>query len=166
MTSWPSTAEVERILRAIHETHSDQRLRATAVGVVSEKLNGHRMADLRQWNDSPAGREIAKLEEAAAAASGDPQAVVQQGAARLAQAAPPRRQLLEELLTETRAAEALTRITINTALAAQRGAASVLPQAPALSAAQVKAAIESQRPQKLKVFGALALAGFAKAYQT
>lgn len=162
----PSAAEVERIARVIKETHSDQRLRATTVRIVSGKLNGRLIADLQHWYDSPVGREITKLEEASTAEGGDPREVVRQGSELLGQTSQRRRQLLEELLAETRAAEALTQITINTSIAAQRGVASVLPDAPAVSAADLRAAIEAQRPQMLNAFSILALAGFAKAYES
>lgn len=161
----PSTAEVERIARAVKETHADHRLRATVVRVVTENLKWQLVADLQQWYDSPVGRQITKLEEAASTEGGDPKEVMRQGAEVLGQTSPQRRKLLEELLVEMRAAEALTQITINTTMAAQRGAASVLPDSPAMSAAEVKAALEAQRPQLLKVFSALVLAGFARSYQ-
>jgi hypothetical protein len=161
----PSAEEIERISRVVRESYSAQRLRAVSVGIVSKKLGAQHVAALLRWFDSPLGQTITKLEEEASAASGDPQALMQQGVALLKKSAPARSELLKELLKETRSAEVMIQITINTSLAALRGAASVSPQTPAMSAEELKAALEAQRPQLMQAFSAMALAGFARAYE-
>lgn len=164
--SKPSAAEVERISRVIEHAFSANRMRAVSVTVIAKSLSARDVADLLRWYDSPMGRQIAKLEAKASEQSGDPQALMQQGLALLERSAPPRRKLLEELLVETRAAEGLTQVTINTALAAHRGAASASPNTLLVPAAELRMQLEAQRPAMLKAFAALSLAAFAKAYAT
>lgn len=162
----PSAVEIDRISRVIQDAYSVTGLRAVSVGVIAGKLSARDIADLLRWYDSPVGQRITKLEEEASAEKGDPQALLQQGLALVEKLPPARRRLLDELLTETRTAEAMTQITINTLMAVQQGAASALSNTPAAPAPKLKAALESQRPQMLKEFAALSLAGFAKVYET
>jgi len=161
----PSAEEVARIARVVRESYSAQRLRAVSLDIVSQRLNAQHVATLLLWFDSPVGQAITKLEETASADSGDVQAQMQQGVALLEKADPARRALFKELLKETRAAEVMIEITINTSLAALRGVASVSPQTQTISAAELKAALEAQRPQLMQGFSAMALAGFARAYE-
>ena len=164
--SKPSAAEVERISRVIESAFSATRMRTVGIKVVAARLNARNAADLLRWYDAPVGRQIASLEAKASEEGADPQALMQQGLALLERSPPPRRQLLQALLVETRAAEALTQVTINTSLAAHRGAASALPNTLLLPEAELRMQLEAQRPEMLKAFAALALASFAKAYAT
>jgi hypothetical protein len=74
--------------------------------------------------------------------------------------------LLNELAEATRAAEVITGIVINTALAARRGVISVSPDLTGPSVDELQAALEAQRPQMLRTFGAVTLAGSARTYRT
>ncbi|HVK31987.1 MAG TPA: hypothetical protein VM845_05725 [Burkholderiaceae bacterium] len=163
----PTDVEAGRISRVIGDAYAATRLRAVSMSVVSQKLNANHVPELQRWFDSPLGRSIAKLEEAASAAQGgDSQALLQQGVATLQKLPQTQRQLLEELVTETHAAEALVQITIKTAVAAQRAAAGAAPNAPRMSEGDLQAALEAQRPQLLKAISAMALASFAGTYAT
>lgn len=162
----PSAEEVARISRVIRDAYSADRLRSVSVALIAKKLQARHVSELQRWFDSPLGQQISRLEEQASADSSDPQQQMQQGMALLEQQPPARRQLLQELLVETQVVEAMTQITINTSLAAYSGAASVIPQAPTMSARELKAALEAQRPRLAQGFTAMALAGFAKTYDT
>lgn len=161
----PGAEELARLGRAIRESYSADRLRRVSVDLVAKKLNARHVAALQRWYDSPIGQTITGLEEKSSADPADPQAQMQQGVALLKNSPPARRRMLEELLKESRAAEAAVQVTINTSLAAYRGVASVSPNAPGMSAAELKAALEAQRPQMMQGFSAMILAGFARAYE-
>lgn len=160
----PSAAELARISRIIRESYSATRLREVSMGVISGKLSAGHVPELQRWFDSAIGQTVTKLEEQASADLGDPQEQLRQGAALLQKSPPARRKLLEEILKETRSAEVMTQITINTSLAALRGVASVSPQPPTMSQGELKAALEAQRPQMMQGFSAMALASFARTY--
>jgi hypothetical protein len=141
-------------------------LRSVSVALIAKKLDARYVPELQRWFDSSIGNTVTKLEEQASADPEDPQLQIQKGLALLEKLTPVRRQLLDDLVVATHVVEAMTQITINTSLAAFSGAASVAPQAPAMSASQLKAALEAQRPQMAQGFSVLALAGFAKAYDS
>lgn len=160
----PSSAEADRVARAIRNAYSVARLRSATLEVVSAKLNAQHVAELQRWYNSRLGQDVTRLEEQASADVGDPQVKMQQGFRLLEKSPPARRQLLQDLLRETRAAEAMTQITINTSLAALRGLANVMPEAPAVSQKELSAKLNAQRPQLMQAFSAMALSGFARTY--
>lgn len=161
----PAEEEKARVTRVIREAFAAARLRAVSVRVVASGTQAEHLPALRGWFDSPVGQAVTRIEEAASAANADPLAAMEQGA-RLLKAMPgERRALLEQLLEATDAAEGMVRIAIGTALAAHRGVMSVTPDAPGPSPAQLRAALEAQRPQMLKAYGALMLASFAQVYE-
>lgn len=161
----PSVAEQERMAAAVRDAYAPARLRGAMQAVLARQLQPARVATVRRWLDSPLGRSITKLEEAASAAGADSQAAVQEGLRQLESMPAERRERLADLLVATRSAEALVQVTLNTALAAARGAASVLP-GPAPSLADLGEALEAQRPQMLEGFRALMLVSFATTYAT
>lgn len=160
----PSAAETDRVSRAIRTAYSATRLRSVALEIVSTRLNAQHVAELQRWYDSRIGQDVTRIEEQASAETGDPQAKMQQGFRLLERSPPARRQLLQDLLRETRAAELMTQMTINTSLAALRGLSSVMPEAPAVSLKELNARLETQRPQMMQTFSAVMLAGFARVY--
>lgn len=161
----PAEAEKARVTRVIRDAFAPARLRAVSVRVVASGTRAEHLPALRKWFDSPVGQAATRLEEAASATPTDPRAMLEQGVRLLNGMPAERRALLEQMVEATDAAEAMVRITIGTALAAHRGAASVAPDAPGMSAAQLRAALEAQRPQMLKAFGAMMLASFARIYE-
>jgi hypothetical protein len=162
----PSDVELSRMSRVIGDAYSATRLRLVSAGVVSQRLNKEHVAELQRWFESPLGRSITKLEEAASAEGGDPQTVLQQGAVMLQKLPQTHRSLLEDLVTETKVAEAMFQITINTAVAVQQAAAGAAPHAPRMPEGDLRAALEAQRPQLLKAISTMALVGFARTYAT
>lgn len=162
----PSEAERERLGGVLADAFAPQRLRAVAVGRVARGLKARHLSRLQRWFDSPAGRTIARLEEAATADATDPQTQLREGAALLEQLSPARRALLERLSAETRAAETLTQISINIVLAVQRGVSSAQYNAPGPSLAELRSALEAQREELQQTMSGFVLAGFARAYQS
>ena len=160
----PSPGEVQRLGQVITSAYAADRLRASALGVFKSELNAQHVPALRQWYASRVGRTIAGMEEAASADATEPQALMEKGAALLGASTAQRRAALEELVTVTRVAEALVQITIDTAVAAQRGALSLNPDASESALDNIKAELQALRPQWLAAFARMAIAGFAKAY--
>ena len=162
--SKPSSAEIERLSKTIGDAYSSDRLRSSALAIFRTGTKAVHVPALRRWYSSRVGKRITSLEETASAAQTNPQAVVQQGTALLATMAATRRALLEEFVVVTRSAETVTQISIDTALAAQRGVLSMTPNSPHDSMDDLRSALEAQRPQLLKAFTGLSLASYATAY--
>ena len=162
----PSAEEVQRLGRIIESAYAVDRLRASALGVFKSALMPLHVPALKQWYSSRVGKTIAGMEETASADATEPQALMEKGAALLSAATAQRRAAMEELVTVTRVAEGLAQITADTAVAAQRGALSLNPEASESALDDVKAELQALRPQWLQAFATLALAGFAKAYDT
>lgn len=162
----PSPSEVDRFAAAIDASYSVDRLRATAKNSIQQHLGAEHVTAISEWYESPVGKAATRLEELASLDQTDLQMVLRQGAVLLSSMPSDRRATLEELAVVTRSAEALAQLTIDTTLAAQRGAISMSPATPGPSAFELKTALEAQRPQMLKTFTALTLASFAKAYET
>jgi hypothetical protein len=160
----PGPAEMDRLARVIEAAYAADRLRATAMATFKADTQAVHVPALQQWYASRVGGEITRLEEAASAEQTDPQAVVEVGAKLLAAMPPDRRELLSELVSVTRSAETLVQLTIDAALAAQRGASSITPDAPGPSANELRLGLEAQRPQLLQAFTGLSLASCAAAY--
>lgn len=112
-----SPTEIARISKTIDEAFSSARLRSTALATLRAETKAVHVPALRRWYSSRVGKRVTSLEEAASATQTDPQAVVQQGTALLSTMPAARRALLEELVVVTRSGEAVTQITIDTALA-------------------------------------------------
>lgn len=160
----PSQAEVERLSNVIDRAYSADRLRSTAIRIIQNDTQIEHAPALLDWYASPVGKVVARLEEEASADQLDPHAVMQQGTSLRASMPADRRAMLDELVAITRSAENLVQITIDTTLAAQRGAASVIPSGPAASPMELKAALDAQRPQLEAAFTQLMRASSALAY--
>jgi hypothetical protein len=161
----PSDAELERLARAADIAFGADRLRDAARGTIERGLDGQHLPALLRWYGSAVGTAMTKLEEASSADTRDPAAMMQAGSVLLQRMPEERRLLLAEMVQATRAPEAMVQLVIGTGLAAYRGAASVMPGKPAMSLAELRALLESQRPQMLRTYAALALAGMALTYE-
>ena len=159
-----SARELERARQVINDTFAPERLRAVGLAVVAKGLDPADVAALARWYASPTGQRITALEEAAATTQTDPRSVLQDGGTLLAQLPAARRQLMAQLVETTRAAQFMTQLTINTALAAHKGMASVPGAQTGPSAEQLLAALEGQRPALLQNLTTFAMASFALAY--
>ena len=160
-----SPDELKRLTQAFVTAYSPMHLRATALGVLTAELTPAHVAALEAWYNSPDGKAITQLEEAASADAGDFQARVQAGAQVLASATADRRALLKRVAKVTRAVEASTDIIINTAVGIQEGLAKVLPARSKPQAKELRAALELQRPQMMKSFDIATVALFASTYE-
>lgn len=163
--SQPSAAELERLTRAADAAFDAQRLRGTARGAIARGLDTQHLPALLRWYASPPGLAMTRLEEVSATDTREPPAVMQAGATLLQRMPEERRLLLTDMVEATRAPEAMVQLVIGTSLAAYRGAASVTPGTPGLTLAELRALLEAQRPQMLKAYAALALAGMAITYE-
>jgi hypothetical protein len=162
----PSTAETERVARVIKSSYAPSRLRATASQIVAEGLAEQHVADLGRWYASPVGVAITKVEEQFSASQGGPREVAAQGAAILEQSTGQRRELIDAIMRETKAVEAAVEMTLSVALAVQRGVAATVPSAPSMTAADIRGALERQRPRLLDAYSKLMPASFAMTYKT
>jgi hypothetical protein len=154
----------QSLAAAAGRAFAGDRLRATAQAMLAERTPTADLPGLRRWFDSALGQRVSVLEEKAS--EGDPAAQLQAGVALFQTATPARQALLGELVLVTRAEEALSSLNINVVLAVQEGLLLARPQQPGPSPADMRAALEAQRPQMMQNMAGLALAAFAQAYST
>ncbi len=159
-------AATGRIVRVIDEAYAADRLRSTSRAVIAAQLDATHVPELRRWYESELGKRVSRMEEAAAADARDPQVVVQEGAALAAELSPERRALLEEFITVTHTAETMTMLSVNTLMAMNEGISAIAPEANVPPSNQLRAMLEAQRPQMLKGYAGMALAMYAKNYDT
>jgi len=160
----PSDTEMQRLERAVDTAYAPQRLRATALAQLRRGLDAKHVAALRRWYATPNGKTITAMEERASSDVRDPRTVVAEGTQLLDEMPAARRELLNELVTVTRAADAMVQMMINISLATQRGASSVAPQLPGASEAQMRSMLEAQRPQLMQAYTVMLLASMAQTY--
>jgi hypothetical protein len=160
----PAESEKTRISRVVQAAYAAERLRSVSTGVIASRMQAQHMKALRQWFDSPVGKSITRTEEAMSNDQQDPRLAMNEGAALLKSMPAEKRKLLQDLLTATRAAEALVQMTISTAVAVQAGVASATPNAPGPSSNELRADLEAQKPQMLAGFNTMMLAIFARTY--
>ena len=154
---------LQQLLRAADAIYAPEPMRGSALRALSKAIDPAHVPALLAWLDSPLGRDIVKLEEAGAAET-DPGVTLREGAVLLAAMPEERRAAFREMIVLSRAPEAITSISINTALAIQEGIASVTPGGPAPSRRELRAALEARRAQMLQAFASFSLAMFAKLY--
>ncbi len=123
------------------------------------------VAALEAWYNSPAGKAVTKLEEAASTGTADLQTRVQAGTKVLSASTPARRALVTQVAKVTRAAEASVDIMINTAVGVQEGLAKVAPKGAKTTVKELRATLEQQRPQMVKNFDSAMVALFAATYE-
>ena len=162
----PQPGEVQRLSRAVERAYAAGRLQAIARETLAEQLSPRHLDAIHAWFESPAGVAIHRAEAAAAADRREQEVIIQDGVALLAQAPPSRRDLLRELVSETRAAEAAASIVISTAIALQRGAASAGPALPGPSDTELRDMLESERPRMVEALRESSLALDARAFAT
>lgn len=162
----PTPAELERMSRVIDSAFSAQRLRASAITIFRSDLQAEHVPALRRWYSSSPGKNITAVEEAESAsqATTDPLAIVQQGSALLSAMPAARRTMLQEYVQVTRSAEMMAQFTVDTTVAMQQGLLSVTPNATDLSAKELRATLEAQRPQMIPALAEFSLAIYARTY--
>jgi hypothetical protein len=160
-----SEAESDRLAKVIRASYQASRLRAVAKRVLAEGLAEEHVGALRSWFDSPAGAAIVRLEEQASAEHRDPGESVARGNAVLESSTPRRRELLDDFVRSSKMPEAAVELVLGTALGIQRGVMAATPDAPGMTAAELKAALASQRPQLLNIYSKVLTATSAQLYQ-
>lgn len=156
--------EVERLSRVIDAAYAAPRLRAAARRVVMRDLPRTAAPPLLAWFDSATGRLMTRLEEQSNAVDREPDASMREGARRLAAMGEGRRLLLERLMVESRASEAMAGMTINTALGVQQGLRSARPDLPGPGVDELRAALQGQRAQMEQAYAGFMLATAAAVY--
>lgn len=156
--------EVQRLLRATDAAFEAGTLRAAVRRALAARVAPAHVAALDAWLTGELGRRITALEVAAARPDRDSDSAIRAGVARLAAAPEERRKLIDSLVEATRAAESITNMTINIAVAVQRGMGSVRPDLPAPPVSELRQAFAAQRPQMLEAYRGMSSALFAEMY--
>lgn len=159
-----SSDEVQRLLRATDAAFEAGTLRAAVRRALAARVVPTHVPVLEAWLAGEPGRRITALEVAAARPDRDSDRVIRAGIARLAAAPEERRKLIDSLVEATRAAEAITNMTINIAVAVQRGMGSVRPDLPAPPVTELRQAFAAQRPQMLEAYRGMSRSLFAETY--
>lgn len=159
-----TAAEIEQLGRAAEAAYAPARLRASAVGAVARVMAPNQLGELRAWYDSPRGKSITAIEEAAAASTQRPEDAIREGQRVYSAATPARQALVGRISDAIRAPEAMANLAINTAVAMQQGVSRVQGQQGTMSPAELRAALGAQKPQMMQAFSSIVLASFALAY--
>lgn len=160
-----SQAEVDRVADIAQEAFAASRLQAAARSVIAKQTMPSHVPKLLAWYRSPTGASLAKLEEEAASREQDA-AAMREDSALLASLPAKRQALLRQIAEVTRSGEALTTIMINMTVAIQIGVASAMPNGPALGPDDLRKSLEQQRPQMMAAMDKLAIASYARTYQS
>lgn len=156
--------EIERICAISDDLYSGTRLRAAVQAFIAKEINKTIAGKLMAWYQSPTGRAMTLLEVEASSRQRDPSAALEEGRDLLATLPAARQKQLSRLVDVTNIVEALTNITINTAIASSVGASSTLPQEQRRSVSEFRRKMNEQRPAMLKSIRDISLASFASAY--
>lgn len=161
-----SESELARLAQAAETAYAPERLQSTSRAAIAARLDGRHLAALDAWYDSALGRKVRQLEEAAADDPRDMETRLQQDVALLQSQDAARRALLGEVVEVTRLVELLTDLSINAAIAIQRGVASIAPDASGMTQAELRAMLQAQRPQMMQTYAVVSAATAARIYDT
>ena len=157
-------AQKTRMLDCAQAAYAADGLRVPAVDAVAGTLQPADVAPLQAWYDSPLGRKISGLEEASASREADPQERLRRGGEALSGASDSRKASLHAILDETHSVDIMADTLIEMALAVQQGVTSVDPAASGTSINELKANLNSRRPQLLQHYAQIALPAYAFTY--
>jgi hypothetical protein len=157
-------AQKTRMLDCAQAAYAPDGLRLPAVDAVAGTLQLADVAPLLAWYDSPLGRKISGVEEASASREADPQERLRRGAESLSGASDSRKASLRAILDETHSVDIMADTLIEMALAVQQGVASVDPAASGASINELKANLNSRRPQLIQHYAQIALPAYAFTY--
>jgi hypothetical protein len=160
-----SAEEVQGLLHATDTALAPDKLRGAVRGALMSRVPAEEVPAVESWLDSELGRRITALELAASRPDRDSERVIRSGIARLEKASPERRRLVETLVEASRSAEAITAMTINIAVAVQRGVAVMRPGTPAPPVTALREAFAGQRAQMLQAYRGMSQALFAETYE-
>jgi hypothetical protein len=163
----PASAEVQQKVKAAAAAAFEvERIRGAARRAVAENTRVVYLPELLGWYQSPVARRISQAEvEDTARAEADIKARTQRGMALVQAASPQRQQLLVRLVEVTRAPRSSADIIINMGSMLPLALMRFDPTAKQVPEAELRAAMEDQRPQLIQAFETISLAGFAIAYQ-
>ena len=159
-----SAEEVQRLLQATDAAFGAQTLRPAVRKALAARVLPAHLGAIETWLGGEPGRRITSIEVAASKPERDSERVIRSGIARLAEAPEGRKRLIENLVEATRAAEAITNMTINVAVAVQRGMANVRPDPPVPPVATLREGFSGQRMQMLQTYRGMSRALFADMY--
>ena len=159
-----SAEEVQRLLAATDAAFAADTLRAAVRDALAARVSADHVPALDAWLGAELGRRITAFEMAASRPERDSERAIRNGIKRLAEASQPRKGLIESLVDSTRVAESITNMTINVAVAVQRGMANVRPDLPMPPLATLREAFAVQRVQMLQAYRGMSQALFAEMY--
>ena len=157
-------AQKSRMLDCAQAAYAADGLRPPAVDAVAGTLQPADVAPLQAWYDSPLGRKISAMEASSATQVTDPQERLRRGAQALGGATGARKAALQAILTETHSVDIMADTLIEMALAVQQGMASLDPAATSASIAELKANLNSRRPQLVDHYAQISLPAYAFTY--
>ncbi len=161
-----SEAERARLQRLTERAFAADKLQATALRVMAQGIQPQHAETILDWYRTSAGQAIRQAEVVATEEQSRlPFEQVQQAGQRVLGRLPDaRRELINDIVTATRAAEAMLQIMEGALLAMQRGLALAAPDRPALSEQQMVRVLRSQRKAMLDSFTGIARSSSALAY--
>ena len=157
-------AQKARMLDCAQSAYAGDGLRTPAIDAVAGTLQPADVAPLQAWYDSPLGRKISAMEASSATQMTDPQERLRRGADSLNGASDARKAALQAILTETHSVAIMADTLIEMALAVQQGMASLDPATTGASIAELKANLNSRRPQLVEHYAQISLPAYAFTY--
>jgi hypothetical protein len=154
--------EINRMSAVVDRTFAVAKLRAAIASGVAETITDEHATALDAWYDSPTGKRMLALEEAAA--KSDQAATIQEGTASLAILAPERLARVRELLDATRASDFVAELSIDMSVGATYAAlkATARNAPPPIEALRESAA--KDKAQIVKLVSESLLAVYVKTY--
>ncbi len=159
-----SVEQQAKLLGCAQSAYATEGLRKTALDAVAGGLQAADVPVLVAWYDSPIGHKIALVEHDSSELVTDPQERVRRGAAALASGGAARQALLQAIVTKSHSVEMMTNTVIEMTLAVEQGMASVNPPAAGNFTPELKARLESRRPQIVGHYAEISLDAYAFTY--
>ena len=160
-------ATKQKLLASADRAFSAEPMRAAARRTLAEGVQVGYVPELLAWYRSETGQRITRAEEASTAddAHSNTEQRMKAGVAVIQAATPERRALLARVVEVTRAAQTGADFIVNLTLAVQANLARLNPNAPPADEAKTRAELDAARPQLLRAFEGMALAGNALTYR-
>lgn len=157
-------AQKAKMLECAQKAYDPDGLRVIAVDAVAGTLQPADVAPVMAWYGSALGRRIATMEETSTQQTPDPQERLQRGGEALSGASEARKASLQAILVETHSVDMMADTLIEMALAVQQGMASLDPSASRESISQLRANLESRRPDLVAHYTQISLPAYAFTY--
>jgi len=157
--------ELRRLEHIAEDAFAASRLRDSVLEALARDTTVAESADAFKWYDSPAGRQIAAMEEAFSTGFDNINRVMTDGNQVLAKASAKRQSLLTQTVKASHAAEAMATMEINITVGILQGLAHAMPRSAKVSVADMRKAFEAKRPQMVASNRGLALSMAALTYQ-